>query len=708
MTFHHTVGPLPPQKQRATPPPHMSHTNSVPPALRPSLNLHPDPPLRRQQAQAPRRNDDYLTDADGKFQELLTRPPSISQPQFPIPDYSAMPPWMQNIEDKITELQRMTRQFMLDTPFCSAMLDMGSGKTLATLSMLSIARPAGYILVIAPKAIAVNTWANEITDWNIPLRAVSLALSDTGADLTRAKRHKLYDKVRDGEYPPSVFVIGQDNIADLVTYFAHDWPFATVIIDEVQGFKNHTSKRFKAIKRVRSQITRMVQLTGTPVPNSLMDLWAPMYLLDEGAALGRNITSFRSRYFHETMLPNGGRTYRELDGSLSEVLPKISHLALASKNTELKLPELHIRDHYIDLDKDFYEEYRLFSTEQTIEAVTVALATNPGSPEGSGKDSNANGRYATPTVASVLSALEDEETIEATISADNAAILRMKKLQLASGTIYLDDNPGDDLPTDPSQAMKPLSQRSITDILTSGAVDEAGNPIDIVDLNQTPDHQLGYRTLFRCGNRIALNVHNGKIDVLVDIINQSQSPVLIAYHFRSDRDKIHHELRRRGIDAHIFNKKPTMFAAWNRREIPVMLIHPASAGHGLNLQHGGHTMVWYSLPDSLEHYMQANARLYRPGQKHDVTIHRLITSNTEDTEQPGRLRLKEIKQSIVLDALHHDPNSQNLDREEIIERALDRGEQRTKDMRTVIKDLDDSVIRDRIDQAMSQIDSRSC
>ena len=181
---------------------------------------------------------------------------------------------MQNIEDKITELQRMTRQFMLDTPFCSAMLDMGSGKTLATLSMLSIARPAGYILVIAPKAIAVNTWANEIADWDIPLRAVSLALSDTGVDLTRAKRHGLYDKVRAREYPPSVFVIGQDNIADLVTYFAHDWPFATVIIDEVQGFKNHTSKRFKAIKQIRFKITRMVQLTGTPVPNSLMDLWA--------------------------------------------------------------------------------------------------------------------------------------------------------------------------------------------------------------------------------------------------------------------------------------------------------------------------------------------------------------------------------------------------------------------------------------------------
>lgn len=613
------------------------------------------------QSYVPMDIDTHLEANDGKVHELITPPPPKAANPHPIPAYQDMPDWMRHIEDSITELQRMTRQFMLDNPFCSAMLDMGSGKTLAALSALSIARPAGHMLVIAPKAIAVNTWSGEIADWNIPLRAESLALGPRGGDLPRKKRHERYDKIRAGDYAPSLFVIGQNNVRDLVDYFADDWPFPTVIIDEAQGFKNPNADRFKALASVRPQITRMIQLTGTPVPKSSEDLWAQIYLLDQGRALGETIGHYHRQYFHERVLPNNGRVYDERAGALREILHKIPHLALASKNTELKLPDLYFRDHEITLDESIMDEYRHFVAEQTIDAVTIALAE---------QDLNAaTPTYATPNLASIISIADDETKLSATISADNAAVLRMKQLQMATGTIYL-DNDSDDEEFSAAQT----GTSTITELLLRGTeVDEAGQPVGVVDLKHNPDHELGYRTLYRCGNRIAVNIHNDKLDVLAGIIDDARSPVLVAYHFRSDSLKIHHELHRRGYDVRIFDKRPDMFQAWNRGEIPVMLIHPASAGHGLNFQHGGHTLVWYSLPDSLEHYLQANARLYRPGQKHDVTIHRLITADTKDAEQPKNLRHKQHRQQIVLDALHHDPHNQNVDRTRVIEEAVNRG-----------------------------------
>ena len=160
-----------------------------------------------------------------------------------------------------------------------------------------------------------------------------------------------------------------------------------------------------------------------------------------------------------------------------------------------------------------------------------------------------------------------------------------------------------------------------------------------------------------------MNMHNVKIAALIDIINDADSPVLVPYMYRSDKIKICHCLRQAGIDVRVFDKTPDMIDAWNNGEIPVMMLHPASAGHGLNLQYGGHHIVWYSMPDSLEHYQQTNARLYRPGQDHDVIVHRILAAETFDAKQPERLINKGIEQDRLLDGLHHNPDhgAANLD-----------------------------------------------
>ena len=134
-------------------------------------------------------------------------------------------------------------------------------------------------------------------------------------------------------------------------------------------------------------------------------------------------------------------------------------------------------------------------------------------------------------------------------------------------------------------------------------------------------------------------------------MNNTNSPVLIAYHFKSDKEMLIDYLNKNDTPAVVFDGSPEMLQAWNAREIKVMLIQPASAGHGLNLQHGGHTLVWYTLPASLEEYLQTNARLYRQGQNEPVTIVRLMTDGTVDHKILRLLEYKDFSEKSLLDAV---------------------------------------------------------
>lgn len=552
----------------------------------------------------------------------MTAPNNYQETHLPpvYPSHTVLPGWMQNIEDNLTEMQKMVRRFIMDRPACSVMVDMGGGKTLTTLSALSYLAPSGHILIVAPRTIIANTWPSEIEDWNIPLNTVSLQLNDKNKKLTRAQRIKRYDDLAAGKYPPSVVLCGEALLKDLITYFdekGYNWIFPTVVLDEAQLFKNYSSEKFKALKTVRQHITRLIELTGTPMPKDIQDIWSQIYLLDGGQALGPNITAFRNAYCLPKKVKADVTVFEPRPRALQEIIPHIAHLAIASYNTELPLPDRIYNDVTVQLPKEVREEYKTLSEEMIIKAFSLI-------DDGSATDKEL------PTGA-VLQQLLDFDDAEATISAKQAAPLRGKLLQLASGTVYLDE----------------LSYE------TRMALEQKTT---IHDLDAAPNTQLGFRTLFYADGRIAVNMHNVKTAALVDIINNADSPVLVPYMYRSDKKKIHHCLRQAGIDVRVFDKSPAMVSQWNKREIPVMMLHPASAGHGLNLQYGGHHIIWYTLPDSLEQYQQTNARLYRPGQTRDVVVHRIIAKGTHDTQQPKRAITKGIEQDRLLDALHHNPD----------------------------------------------------
>ena len=143
-----------------------------------------------------------------------------------------------------------------------------------------------------------------------------------------------------------------------------------------------------------------------------------------------------------------------------------------------------------------------------------------------------------------------------------------------------------------------------------------------------------------------IKLHEKKLEALKEIVDTAQEPVLVFYNFQHDRDTI-----LEAIDEAETLEGPDSIAKWNEGKIPVLLAHPASVGYGLNLQDGGHVIVWYGLTWSLELYSQANARLYRQGQTKPVIIHHLVTEGTVDEQVMKALQAKDTSQAALMAAL---------------------------------------------------------
>ena len=449
--------------------------------------------------------------------------------------------------------QEYTKNFIINTPKCGVFLDMGSGKTLITLTALMDIKPKGHILVIAPKTIARSTWLDEIRKWNIGVRTKSLIVNERGRNLSIKKRNELFEKIWTD--PPTMYFINRELITKLIdampmTHNKVLWPFPTVIIDELQSFKSYNAKRFKYMKSIQSQITRFIGLTGTPTPKGLEDLWAEIYLMDGGERLGKTITAYRQDYFYPAMYIDGHPVnYLPQPNAEQIIYDKIKDIVISIKNPNIKLPALTITDFPIYLNDTEKKLYKKFVKTQ------------------------------------VLETLDGQQ-----VTAANAAVLFAKLRQMASGSIYTNKN----------------------------------------------EYTI---------------IHNHKLEACEYIVNNTNSPVLIAYHFKSDKEMLIDYLNKNDTPAVVFDGSPEMLQAWNAREIKVMLIQPASAGHGLNLQHGGHTLVWYTLPASLEEYLQTNARLYRQGQNEPVTIVRLMTDGTVDHKILRLLEYKDFSEKSLLDAV---------------------------------------------------------
>ena len=178
---------------------------------------------------------------------------------------------------------------IIEQPELGLLLDMGMGKTAIALTAVehlvydyfSVRK----VLVIAPLKPAIETWPTEVEKWDHLKHIItSLVLGD--------KESRLKALEKDAE----LYIVNRENVQWLVDHYKKKWPFDMVVIDELSSFKSSKAQRFKALKRVRPYIKRIVGLTGTPSPNGLLDLWPQMYLLDAGEALGKTLTSYREKW----------------------------------------------------------------------------------------------------------------------------------------------------------------------------------------------------------------------------------------------------------------------------------------------------------------------------------------------------------------------------------------------------------------------------
>lgn len=292
--------------------------------------------------------------------------------------------YQQHCIDKILEIKKL-----------GLFLDMGLGKTVTTLTAIRELKYDRFqvrkVLVIAPKKVAEGTWDREKDKWDhTRILRVSAVLG------SRARR------IRALNTPADIYIINRENVCWLVDYYRNSWPFDMVVIDESSSFKSHQAKRFKALASIGSHIERLVELTGTPSPNGLDDLWAQVFLLDGGARLGRRYGQFRERYFDPGDRGNNVvYNYKAKPGSEQSILEKISDICISMKAEDyLQLPDI------------------------TYHQVPVVL------------DAKAEKAYREMERKMVLELPEDEETISVT----SAAALSNKLLQLANGALYDDDH----------------------------------------------------------------------------------------------------------------------------------------------------------------------------------------------------------------------------------------------------------------------------
>lgn len=441
--------------------------------------------------------------------------------------------------------QRAGIEWITEHPACALLWGMGTGKTVTTLTaidqLLYDDLADGPVLVIAPKRVAENTWSKETAKWGHLQHLRVCKIMGTEKQRTEAVR-----SVFEGPFA-DIYVINRENVVWLVERLQNRWPFPIVVIDELSSFKSAQAKRWKALRRVRGRIRRLIGLTGTPRPNSLEDLWPEVYLLDQGARLGRTLGAFRAQYLvPEKMNGHIVYSYRPREGAEAEVYNRLGDICMSIRKEDvLSLPGQIYEDIELEAPPSLLKRYKQFERDKVLECL------------------DADGE----------------------IVAGTAAALTNKLLQFANGAIY----------------------------------DMDGNT-----------HEL----------------HTVKLDALEELLEEAGGDnVLVLYAYKHDRDRIRQRIDCRELDT------PEDIDAWNRGEIPVALAHPASIGHGLNLQDGGHIIVWYGLTWSLELYQQANERLNRPGQKNVCRVYHLILKGTHDSRVLQALKNKDEGQAAAIEAL---------------------------------------------------------
>lgn len=444
---------------------------------------------------------------------------------------------------------------------------MGSGKTAVALHAFWKLKKKGTVrkaLVIAPKNVAADTWPDEIMVWDFARELFYTAIVGDEDSRLRAL-----------EEEADIYIINRENVRWLYETKGLRWfrQFDVLIYDEASRLKsgdkkagkpkprkdgtvrgNRRPSEFGYVSKIRGQFNRVWELSGTPSPGGLINLWGPIYIMDRGDRLGTSRTSFENRWFRKNVYT---RTFEPFDHSEQEIMGRLKDIMYVLKEEEyLKLPPLQVIDRFVNLSPKHMKMYRDFEE-------TMFLA---------------------------------EHDVEAV----NNGVLSNKLLQFANGSIYAEADQDD-----PSWTPR------------------------------TPP--------------VAKFIHDRKLDELGSIIEEADGrPVLIAYSYKFDV----HAIKKRFPFIRVFGESANDLQDWNRGKLKGMVLHPASAGHGLNFQSGGNIAVWYGLNWSLELYQQFNKRLHRRGQKESfVRLYRILARGTHDVRVAAALAVRAVTQDRITDCV---------------------------------------------------------
>jgi SNF2 family DNA or RNA helicase len=451
------------------------------------------------------------------------------------------------------DYQRAIVEFMLTHERGNIWAGMGCGKSVSTLTALdalTLMADPFPALVLAPLRVASSTWPGEVKKW-AHLGGLRIR-SATGSESERS--HLVHAKGAD------IVTINYENLGWLVDHLGPLWPFRTVIADEATRLKSFRLKqggvRAQALGKVaHKRVRRFYNLTGTPAPNGLRDLWGQQWFIDEGVRLGRTFGAFENRWFATKRRP--GQAFG------GEVVPQ----AFAQEQIEQALADCTITvraQDYLDLPP-------------LVENV-IEVDLPPGAR-----------RHYRELEREMFTTLAGGHEVEAF----NAAAKTMKCLQAANGALYIDD-------------------------------------------------QGTWKEL-----------HDAKIEALKSVVEEAAgAPVLVAYHFKSDLAR----LQRAFPQGRALGTDPAVVGDWNAGRIPVLFAHPASAGHGLNLQDGGNTIVFFGLWWNLEEHSQIIERIgptrqAQSGYNRPVYVHRIVARGTVDELVLQRLKTKASVQQILLEAM---------------------------------------------------------
>jgi SNF2 family DNA or RNA helicase len=442
-------------------------------------------------------------------------------------------------------------EHLADHPRAGIFAKMGAGKTLGTMLALRDVDlfDDDPVLVLAPKRVANKTWPDEMKK-----HAEFSHLGITPIIGTETERFSALK--RDTKF----YTINYENIPWLVSHLGiAKWRFRTIVADESTKLKNYRTRqggiRTQALARVAwaPNVRRFIELTGTPSPNGLLDLWGPLWFLDRGERLGKSFAAFEERWFQKPVRGGDHVGHKPVSWAQDQIQDRIRDICITIDPAD-----------YIDVPEPINN------------VIKVELPKR------------ARGMYREMEKEMFLQIREHE------IEAVHAASRTIKCLQLANGALYLNAE----------------------------------------------------RTLWE-------PIHEAKLEALDDIIEEAAGePVLVAYHFKTDLER----LKKAYPHGVVFDDNPATEDAWNERRYPLMFIHPASGGHGSNLQYGGNIMVFFGHWWDLELRQQVIERIgpmrqFQSGLNRQVFIHDIVAEDTVDEDVLLRHASKRSVQEVLLESM---------------------------------------------------------